>query len=488
MQLQCIEMVFNTDRVNAAQRLRTLAAKHGVARVSDQASRQKVGNMAKAIIDLATVSNEERAEAESALAAFEATFAQAKPAAAEPSGALTDNQKEWKFQAVQLTYNSKVGAWASRVSHDLKVLFDRLVAFACELAVTLVALGVSVTLERSLSSDEHVHAHIYLHLEDPFRKEGRNALNVFRFDNIHPHLQTNTARGKAYLPTVRFGHFYVMVNKRGSLHAWSNFPPFEAYGVEGWWLDNLLKQGKLDRKEYLKLAARVTVGFQRRHADVQAAERFEQDLATTEAAQAEAAALSSSICRRKSFDVVDTFVAAFGPGPKHRRPILAIVGGTNLGKSLLAASVLRSIAWRAPPNRAVSTPPTSPVTAAAASLKMAKGQPRKDAETNAESIPVWGVEIRNPIAAPSLDPSFLRPRPAGITPQEHSGRGTPSITPFSTPNFPRSCVEMSDLGSHLWSNAERMAPKNSQGARSRQTFHIAFTIESSIDAILGLCV
>ena len=54
----------------------------------------------------------------------------------------------------------------------------------------------------------------------------------------------------------------------------TNFRPFDAYGVEGWWLDNLLKSGKLSRQAYLSLAARVTVGFQKRLADVKAAERF----------------------------------------------------------------------------------------------------------------------------------------------------------------------------------------------------------------------
>ena len=46
----------------------------------------------------------------------------------------------------------------------------------------------------------------------------------------------------------------------------------------------------------------------------------------------------------RQFDVVDTFAALFTGGPKFRRPILAVVGGTNLGKSMLAASVLERIA------------------------------------------------------------------------------------------------------------------------------------------------
>ncbi len=36
--------------------------------------------------------------------------------------------------------------------------------------------------------------------------------------------------------------------KIGPLHEETNYPPFKSYGVEGWWLDNLLKQGKLTRE------------------------------------------------------------------------------------------------------------------------------------------------------------------------------------------------------------------------------------------------
>ena len=79
-----------------------------------------------------------------------------------------------------------------------------------------------------------------------------------------------------------------------------------------------------------------------------------------------------------------------------------------------------------------------PVTAATMTLNKANGQPRKEPLTRIESTPVCGVLIRNPIQAPSLAPSFFRPRPAGITPQEHNGKGTPIATAWSTPAGPRS--------------------------------------------------
>ena len=45
----------------------------------------------------------------------------------------------------------------------------------------------------------------------------------------------------------------------------------------------------------------------------------------------------------KTFAEVEQFVSMFSSTPRHRRPILAIVGGNNLGKSLLAGAVLRRI-------------------------------------------------------------------------------------------------------------------------------------------------
>lgn len=88
----------------------------------------------------------------------------------------------------------------------------------------------------------------------------------------------------------------------------SDWPPFQAYGVEGLWLDNLLKAGKLERHVYLRLAAQVTVGFQKRLADCRAAERFEHDLRVQEAADAATAELQQAILPMKTFDVVEAGV------------------------------------------------------------------------------------------------------------------------------------------------------------------------------------
>ena len=56
----------------------------------------------------------------------------------------------------------------------------------------------------------------------------------------------------------------------------------------------------------------------------------------------EEAALRGTLRQVKDYDAVDKFVG-YLRGSHLRRPILAIIGGTNLGKSLLAAEVLRKV-------------------------------------------------------------------------------------------------------------------------------------------------
>ena len=252
--------------------------------------------------------------------------------------------EEWKFHAAQLIYNSKDGDWASDNAQVLESLFGRLVNFGQTLIEPLQLKGLSVTLEESLEEGEHVHAHMYFHSEKLFHKRGREALEPFAFEGIHPHVRPNTAHGNAFTGAVRHGHFYVVVNKLGSLHSWTNFPPFQQYPVEPWWLDSLLKSEKIDRDVYLSYAARVGIGFSRRLADVRAAQRYEKERAMEAAVTASAKLLEQALLPMKPFPEVDEFVAHFSGMPVHRRPILAIIGGTNLGTSMLAADVMRRVA------------------------------------------------------------------------------------------------------------------------------------------------
>jgi len=73
-------------------------------------------------------------------------------------------------------------------------------------------------------------------------------------------------------------------------------------------------------------------------------ERFERELAVEQDAAEEEAKTRAALQPMRAFEEVALFVSYFLAGVlRMRRPILAIIGGTNLGKSLLAAAVVRRV-------------------------------------------------------------------------------------------------------------------------------------------------
>jgi hypothetical protein len=272
------------ERSQLVSRLCDVAARHSIQRVEKNAGRERVGKLVETLLKLKKLSEADTKEIKEAWAAFQSTYsagatasntAEAESSAAEPKQSNASSKKstkEWKFQAAQFTYNKTTGDWASHDASVLKALFDRFVQFVLQVGSTLMAKGLSATMEESGELGEHVHLHWFFHSEQAFHKEGPDALSNFVFEGVHPHVAPNRASGKAFAGAVKFGHFYVVVDKLGSLHSWTNHAPFKRYGVEGWWLDNLLKAGKLSRNVYLSWAARVNVGFMKRLTDVRAAE------------------------------------------------------------------------------------------------------------------------------------------------------------------------------------------------------------------------
>jgi len=341
------------ERRKAAQSLRKMAKKYDVERVEDSAGKKKITDMCATILALGGLMEEDRIETETLLAAFLATFGPAPAPEPEPVAAAAEAEvaeekpdKIWCFKAVQLTYNCTQGDGISTDASVLASLFERLRAFGEQLVTVLSATGISITLEESLQTGTHVHAHMYLHFAKQFRKQGPEALSAFVFEEIRPHLVPNKASGRDFDGAVRNGHFYVWYQKLGTLHVWTTYEPWVRYGVEAWWIDNLLKQRKFSRSVYLEYAAKINIGFQSCLQNIRAAERYER-LAAVEAHVAKERAKVTSLLKPcKTFPEIDDFVSRFGDTGALRRPILAIVGGTNLGKRLLAASVLRHVGDR----------------------------------------------------------------------------------------------------------------------------------------------
>ena len=336
----------NADRERCVKALNKIAASIGVERTSNNAGKAKVEELIERVrqkVEKSGWTSEADEDVwEQTTVAYHGTWSQ--QCAEVHAEASEDPEVEWKFMAFQATYNCTDGEWTSVDRRAQAALFDRFKTFALALGLFLEAVGISITLEWATKTMQHLHIHLYMHLKKAFHRRGRDALSRFAFETIHPHLEANRASGKCFLGAVRFGHFYVYVDKIGSVLSWSDFLPFQDYGVEGWWLDNLLKQGKLHRDVYLKWAAQVGVGFQRRLGDMMAADRYEKERAAEEAACSAAADLADSVLPLRSFQEVDRFLDFFSRGGRFfRRPMLAIIGGTNLGKSVLAADVLRRV-------------------------------------------------------------------------------------------------------------------------------------------------
>jgi hypothetical protein len=118
----------------------------------------------------------------------------------------SEKPQDWFFHAAQLTYNGSDGRWASKDEDELESVFNDLRDNTEKLAASLDAIGYSVTLERSLKEDKHVHGHAYFQLRKALHRKGPDALQCFIFDGKKPHVKPNTARIPERIPFSWFGN------------------------------------------------------------------------------------------------------------------------------------------------------------------------------------------------------------------------------------------------------------------------------------------
>ena len=205
----------NIDRAVHVRSLNKIAKAKGISVLPDNAARARVEALAEQLLQCDQDPSHQVA-VHAAKTAYLATFPGecAGGSAGEPERP-PDRGRVWKFQAVQLTYNCSAGEWTSTDVDVLRKLFDRFVAFMQSVACALGAVGMSATMERA--SQQQVHTHSYMHFLKPFHRREPDALDMFKFEGIPPHLTPNTASGKSFAGAVRYGHFYVVVDKIGSL-------------------------------------------------------------------------------------------------------------------------------------------------------------------------------------------------------------------------------------------------------------------------------
>ena len=115
------------------------------------------------------------------------------------------------------------------------------------------------------------------------------------------------------------------------------------------WLDGWWSAKKLSQAQYAEYSMHFRCGHAKRKRDLDEVLRSEREQAIETHLQKERDSLAAEDPDKPMRDFPETalFVNSFAAA-KRRRPILAIVGPTNLGKSMLAAGVLQRIAkcWR----------------------------------------------------------------------------------------------------------------------------------------------
>ena len=241
-----------------------------------------------------------------------------------------------------MTFNSK------EFTRDTWPAFRSHVQHLCKL---LKAHGWAANWERSLEAScadgsTRFHGHGYLYWADDGGVRLRNTDELV-FQAVRPRIDVCTATcPKTFRLSAARGLWHVSILKKGTCETDTNYPPWRQYTPKAAWLDDLWGAHKLTHNQYLHLSKQFGKGHSGRRRDAMDALRDERGCAVQKCIDAELSLLrdQGKMKEARSFDTVQEFVELFSGQPRFRRPMLAIIGGTNLGKSMLAAHVLRKVA------------------------------------------------------------------------------------------------------------------------------------------------
>ena len=251
-------------------------------------------------------------------------------------------------RAFMLTYNS------STFSDDTWQEFE---AWVQTFARQRGARGWAACLETSLHAGASIeavvggnrcHGHAYFIWVDDVGIY-LESLEPLRFQGVRPRVDVCKGPGSAAtagMPrrAALHGLWYVTVMKDGTLHSASNFRPWQHYTPCTYWLCSLYDTKKLTHEAFVELSAEFRTGHAKRKRDVDEILKNELELAVDQHVAAELAELEARdpLKTFRDFAEINTFVESFKES-RRRRPVLLLVGGTNRGKSLLGAHVLRTI-------------------------------------------------------------------------------------------------------------------------------------------------
>ena len=244
-------------------------------------------------------------------------------------------------RAFMLTFNSKAftaGTW------------ERFRTWVQGTARRLHASRWAACLEESqhaqASADASVfHTHAYLWWTDGKGVRHRNT-DEFVFDAVRPRVDVCVHQGpkaRTFSLAATQGMWYVSVVKLGTLFADSNFKAWRDYEPRVEWVRGLWGTRKLTHAMFEDYSRRLRVGHADRKRDLTELYADERQQAVHDHVGTAEARTSASLRPLRSFQQVEEFIESFKHASLLRRPILAIVGGTNLGKSILAADVLKRV-------------------------------------------------------------------------------------------------------------------------------------------------
>ena len=195
------------------------------------------------------------------------------------------------------------------------------------------------------SSRYHCHNYFYWEGGDGVRLSNTDALV---FEQVRPRVDKCTVTAPSMFKTAAMhGLWYVSgIRKMGGIAESSNYVPWRNYYPKPDWLTALWGQHKLTHDQFEETSARFRVGHAERMQELAAVRRTERAVGIRRHLKKEASMVpASSMSTFKVYPEIEEFVSLFLPNVGlHRRPILVIIGGTNLGKSMLAAHVLTRIA------------------------------------------------------------------------------------------------------------------------------------------------
>ena len=245
-----------------------------------------------------------------------------------------------KSKAFMLTYNGAAIAPTS---------CDAFKTFVMKLKTRFGARAWAACLEQYLHAEDagRHHMHAYLLWTDGVGLEVRS-LDPFVFDGLRPRVDVCTAKLGTTSPhsAACHGLWYVSVMKAGTLCVETNYPAGQWYKPKARWLEGLFNDGKMELTQYIYFSAtQFPIGHSARKRDAEEAFRDVRTNNVLQHVQRELESLKDAGAYQepRDYTVVDEFVAQFSGPAKWRRPIFLIVGGTNLGKSMLGGVVLQKV-------------------------------------------------------------------------------------------------------------------------------------------------